>query len=231
MANGIATQEESDAMTEEERLDKLNELWRNFCVSDTYEPGSTAKPITVAAALESGVVHDGDTFLCDGRQNVGGHEIWCAKKIGHGVIDLEGSLKFSCNDALMQIAAKLGEEEYSKYQNLFNLGLRTGIDLPGEARTDSLIYYAQDLAPSDNLVMGATDLATNSFGQNFNVTMVQLISAFSATINGGYYYQPHVVKKIMDSNGGTVKNVEPILLRRPISSKTSALIRQYLYAT
>lgn len=231
VANGIATQEESDAMTEEERLDKLNELWRNFCVSDTYEPGSTAKPITVAAALESGVVHDGDTFLCDGRQNVGGHEIWCAKKIGHGVIDLEGSLKFSCNDALMQIAAKLGEEEYSKYQNLFNLGLRTGIDLPGEARTDSLIYYAQDLAPSENLVMGATDLATNSFGQNFNVTMVQLISAFSATINGGYYYQPHVVKKIMDSNGGTVKNVEPILLRRPISSKTSALIRQYLYAT
>ena len=218
-------------MTEEERLDKLNELWRNFCVSDTYEPGSTAKPITVAAALESGVVHDGDTFLCDGRQNVGGHEIWCAKKIGHGVIDLEGSLKFSCNDALMQIAAKLGEEEYSKYQNLFNLGLRTGIDLPGEARTDSLIYYAKDLAPSDNLVMGATDLATNSFGQNFNVTMVQLISAFSATINGGYYYQPHVVKKIMDSNGGTVKNVEPILLRSPISSKTSALIRQYLYAT
>lgn len=231
VANGIATQEESDAMTEEERLDKLNELWRNFCVSDTYEPGSTAKPITVAAALESGVVHDGDTFLCDGRQNVGGHEIWCAKKIGHGVIDLEGSLKYSCNDALMQIAAKLGEEEYSKYQNLFNLGLRTGIDLPGEARTDSLIYYAKDLAPSDNLVMGATDLATNSFGQNFNVTMVQLISAFSATINGGYYYQPHVVKKIMDSNGGTVKNVEPILLRRPISSKTSALIRQYLYAT
>ena len=231
VANGIATQEESDAMTEEERLDKLNELWRNFCVSDTYEPGSTAKPITVAAALESGVVHDGDTFLCDGRQNVGGHEIWCAKKIGHGVIDLEGSLKFSCNDALMQIAAKLGEEEYSKYQNLFNLGLRTGIDLPGEARTDSLIYYAKDLAPSDNLVMGATDLATNSFGQNFNVTMVQLISAFSATINGGYYYQPHVVKKIMDSNGGTVKNIEPILLRRPISSKTSTLIRQYLYAT
>ena len=231
VANGIATQEESDAMTEEERLDKLNELWRNFCVSDTYEPGSTAKPITVAAALESGVVHDGDTFLCDGRQNVGGHEIWCAKKIGHGVIDLEGSLKFSCNDALMQIAAKLGEEEYSKYQNLFNLGLRTGIDLPGEARTDSLIYYAKDLEPRDNLAMGATDLATNSFGQNFNVTMVQLISAFSATINGGYYYQPHVVKKIMDSNGGTVKNVEPILLRRPISSKTSALIRQYLYAT
>ena len=209
----------------------LNELWRNFCVSDTYEPGSTAKPITVAAALETGVVHDGDTFLCDGNQTVGGHTIWCAKKTGHGIIDLEGALKFSCNDALMQIAAKLGEENYSKYQNLFNFGLRTGIDLPGEARTDSLIYYPADSAPSENLIMGSTDLATNSFGQNFNVTMIQMISAFSATINGGYYYQPHVVKKILDSDGGTVKNVEPVLLRTPISTKTSALIRRYLYNT
>ena len=231
VANGIATQEESDAMTEEERLDKLNELWRNFCVSDTYEPGSTAKPITVAAALETGVVHDGDTFLCDGNQTVGGHTIWCAKKIGHGIIDLEGALKYSCNDALMQIAAKLGEENYSRYQNLFNLGLRTGIDLPGEARTDSLIYYPAGSAPSENLTMGATDLATNSFGQNFNVTMIQMVSAFSATINGGSYYQPHVVKKILDSDGGTLRNVEPVVLRKPISAKTSSLIRKYLYNT
>lgn len=185
----------------------------------------------MAAALETGVVHDGDTFLCDGNQTVGGHTIWCAKKIGHGIIDLEGSLKFSCNDALMQIAAKLGEENYSKYQNLFNFGLRTGIDLPGEARTDSLIYYPSDTAPSENLIMGSTDLATNSFGQNFNVTMIQMVSAFSATINGGYYYQPHVVKKILSSDGGTVKNVEPVLLRTPISTKTSALIRRYLYNT
>lgn len=229
--NGLFTEEESKNLSEEERLNALNELWRNYCISDTFEPGSTAKPITVAAALEAGAVHDGDTFLCDGNQKIGDYTIWCSKKIGHGIIDLEGSLMFSCNDALMQIAAKLGEENYSKYQNMFNLGLRTGIDLPGEARTDSLIYYSRENAPNERLIMGKTDLATNSFGQNFNATMIQMASAFSACINGGYYYQPHVVKKITDSSGGTVKNVEPVLLRTPISSKTSALIRKYLYHT
>ena len=229
--NGLYTEEEAANLTEEERLNALNELWRNFCVSDTYEPGSTAKPITVAAALETGAVHDGDTFLCDGNQTVGSHTIWCSKRVGHGIIDLQGSLMFSCNDALMQIAAKVGEENFSKYQNMFNLGLRTGIDLPGEARTDSLLYYSEDTAPSENLVMGSTDLATNSFGQNYNVTMIQMAAAFSACINGGYYYQPHVVKRILDSNGGTVQNIEPVVLREPISSKTSSLIRQYLYNT
>ena len=229
--NGLYTEEEAANLTEEERLNALNELWRNICVSDTYEPGSTAKPITVAAALETGAVHDGDTFLCDGNQTVGSHTIWCSKRVGHGIIDLQGSLMFSCNDALMQIAAKVGEENFSKYQNMFNLGLRTGIDLPGEARTDSLLYYSEDTAPSENLVMGSTDLATNSFGQNYNVTMIQMAAAFSSCINGGYYYQPHVVKRILDSNGGTVQNIEPVVLREPISSKTSSLIRQYLYNT
>ncbi len=132
---------------------------------------------------------------------------------------------------MMQIAAKMGAETYSRYQNMFNLGLRTGIDLPGEARTDSLLYYSESMAPSENLIMGNTDLATNSFGQNFNVTMVQMASAFSACINGGYYYQPHVVKKILDSSGGTLQNKDPVLLRTPISGKTSALIRRYLYNT
>lgn len=229
--NGLYTEEEAENLTEEERLNALNELWRNFCVSDTYEPGSTAKPITIAAALETGAVHDGDTFLCDGNQTVGSHTIWCSKRVGHGIIDLQGSLMFSCNDALMQIAAKVGEEDFSKYQNMFNLGLRTGIDLPGEARTDSLLYYSEDMASSENLVMGSTDLATNSFGQNYNVTMIQMAAAFSACINGGYYYQPHVVKRILDSNGGTVQNIEPVVLREPVSSKTSSLIRQYLYNT
>ncbi len=231
VANGLFTEEEAANLTEDERLDALNELWRNFCISDTYEPGSTAKPITVAAALESGLVNDSTTFLCDGNQTVGGHTIWCAKKIGHKIISMEGTLMFSCNDALMQMAAMIGSETYSRYQNMFNLGLRTNIDLPGEARTDSLIYYSEDKAPSENLKMGAADLATNSFGQNYNVTMIQMASAFSACINGGYYYQPHVVKKIMDSNGGTVENMEPVLLRTPISTKTSSLIRKYLYNT
>ena len=231
VANGLFTEEEAEGLSEEERLNALNELWRNFCISDTYEPGSTAKPITIAAALEAGVIHDGDTFLCDGRQNIAGKDIWCSNKYGHKVITLEGSLMFSCNDALMQIASKLGESSFSRYQNMFNLGLRTNIDLPGEARTDTLIYYTQENAPNDSLVMRSTDLATNSFGQNFNVTMIQMVSAFSACINGGYYYQPHVVKKVLDSGGGTVRTVEPVLLRTPISSKTSSLIRKYLYNT
>ncbi len=231
VANGLFTEEEAEGLSEEERLNALNELWRNFCISDTYEPGSTAKPITIAAALEAGVIHDGDTFLCDGRQNIAGKDIWCSNKYGHKVITLEGSLMFSCNDALMQIASKLGESSFSRYQNMFNLGLRTNIDLPGEARTDTLIYYTQENAPNERLVMRTTDLATNSFGQNFNVTMIQMVSAFSACINGGYYYQPHVVKKVLDSGGGTVRTVEPVLLRTPISSKTSSLIRKYLYNT
>lgn len=231
VANGLFTEEEAEGLSEEERLNALNELWRNFCISDTYEPGSTAKPITIAAALEAGVIHDGDTFLCDGRQNIADKDIWCSNKYGHKVITLEGSLMFSCNDALMQIASKLGESSFSRYQNMFNLGLRTNIDLPGEARTDTLIYYTQENAPNERLVMRTTDLATNSFGQNFNVTMIQMVSAFSACINGGYYYQPHVVKKVLDSGGGTVRTVEPVLLRTPISSKTSSLIRKYLYNT
>ena len=231
VANGLFTEEEAEKLTEEERLNALNELWRNFCISDTYEPGSTAKPITVAAALEAGIVHDGDTYLCDGRQNIAGRDICCSHKFGHKIITLEGSLMFSCNDAMMQIASKLGEENFTRYQNMFNLGLRTNIDLPGEARTDTLVYYTQENAPNDRLIMRITDLATNSFGQNFNVTMIQMASAFSACINGGYYYQPHVVKKVLDSSGGTIRNIEPVLLRTPISSKTSSLIRKYLYNT
>lgn len=231
VANGLFTEEEAEKLTEEERLNALNELWRNFCISDTYEPGSTAKPITVAAALEAGIVHDGDTYLCDGRQNIAGRDIWCSHKFGHKIITLEGSLMFSCNDAMMQIASKLGEENFTRYQNMFNLGLRTNIDLPGEARTDTLVYYTQENAPNDRLIMRITDLATNSFRQNFNVTMIQMVSAFSACINGGYYYQPHVVKKVLDSSGGTIRNIEPVLLRTPISSKTSSLIRKYLYNT
>lgn len=231
VANGLYTEEEAGNLSDEERLNALNELWRNFCISDTYEPGSTVKPITVAAALETGTIHDGDTFLCDGKKNVAGIDISCAKKTGHGIIDVEGAIKFSCNDALMQIAEKLGESNFSRYQNMFNFGLRTNIDLPGEARTDSLIYYSRENAPSENLIMRSTDLATNSFGQNYNVTMIQVISAFSSCINGGYYYKPHVVKKIMDSSGGTVENMEPVLLRTPVSSKTSSLMRRYLYNT
>ncbi len=223
--NGYLTQEEADAMSEEELLDARNQMWRNFCISDGYEPGSTVKPLTVAAALELGVVSDSNTFVCDGGQTVveGQPRIKCAKRAGHGLITLEGALMFSCNDALMQIGAMLGYENYLKYQEIFNFGLKTNIDLPGEANNATTVFNEDTL--------GVTELATSSFGQGYNTTMIQVASSFSSVINGGYYYQPHVVKKILDADGGTVENIGATLVRQTVSEKTSSLIRQYLYHT
>ena len=216
-----------------EKYTWLNFMWRNFCVSDTYEPGSTVKPMTVAAAIESGTIKTNEGYYCDGSQVVvaGQKPIHCAKRTGHGMITVEGSLMFSCNDALMQMAAKMGNETFVTYQRLFNFGLRTGIDLPGESRTDTVVYYVGDDAPYANLQIGPAELATCSFGQGFNVSMVQVASAFSSCINGGHYYQPHVVKKIMDSNGGIVEENEGTLLRTTISEKTSEYIKKALYST
>ena len=130
---------------------------------------------------------------------------------------------FSCNDALMQIGAMLGYENYLKYQEIFNFGLKTNIDLPGEANNATTVFNEDTL--------GVTELATSSFGQGYNTTMIQVASAFSSVINGGYYYQPHVVKKILDADGGTVENIGATLVRQTVSEKTSSLIRQYLYHT
>ena len=225
VGNGYLTQEQVDAMSEEEQLDAKNQMWRNFCISDGYEPGSTVKPMTVAAALELGLVNDSTTFLCDGGQVIvqGQPKIKCAKKTGHGIISLEGSLMFSCNDALMQMGAMIGYDNFLKYQQIFNFGLKTNIDLPGETNNAST-GFTKD-------TMGPVELATSSFGQGFNTSMIQVASAFSSVINGGYYYQPHVVKKILNAEGGTVETVNPVLVRQTISNKTSSMIRQYLYHT
>ncbi len=202
-----------------------NQMWRNYCISDGFEPGSTVKPLTVAGALETGTVSDSTTFLCDGGQVIveGQKPIKCAKKTGHGIISLEGSLMFSCNDALMQIGAKEGYDNFLKYQQIFNMGLKTNIDLPGETNNASTVFTRDNIGP--------TELATSSFGQGYNATMIQVASAFSSVINGGYYYKPHVVKKVLDSNGGTVENINPVLVKQTVSAKTSSLIRQYLYHT
>ncbi|MEG0961388.1 MAG: penicillin-binding transpeptidase domain-containing protein [Lachnospiraceae bacterium] len=215
--------EEIAAMDEKTQLDRLNAIWQNFCLTYTFEPGSTAKPFTVAAGLDTGKLKGDETYVCDGVEKVGGHDIHCVKRSGHGVETIEQSIMNSCNDALMQIVAQIGKEEFCKYQNIFNFGLKTNIDLPGEARTDTVIRSLEE--------MGNADLATNAFGQNFNVTMVQLASAFSSLINGGYYYQPHLVKKIIDDNGNTVKTMEPTVLKQTISKQTSDMIKGYLYNT
>ena len=215
------TQEQIDAMTEEQKSEAWNQMWRNFCVNDTYEPGSPAKPMTVAAGLEEGVISQNDTFLCDGGQDVGGYRIKCSNIYGHGILTLEQSLMKSCNDAMMQIAAKLGVQRFAKYQKLFGMGQKTGIDLPGEAY--GLIYNA------DN--MGPTDLAVNSFGQSYNSTMIQMAAAFASVINGGSYYEPHVVKQILNDQGSVVKKIEPNLVRETVSQSTSDFIRHALFMT
>ncbi|WP_294783202.1 penicillin-binding protein 2 [uncultured Eubacterium sp.] len=198
----------------------LNQVWNNFCVSSTYEPGSTAKPFTVATGLDSGTLTGNETFYCDGGESISGHHISCIKKAGHGMETVQQALENSCNDALMQMSYLIGPANFSRYQQIFNFGLKTNIDLPGEARTDSLIYSEDQLS--------TINLATNSFGQSYNVTMIQMIAGYCSLINGGKYYQPHMVCKIEDSNGNTVQNIEPTLMKETISEETSATIRQYL---
>lgn len=217
------TQEEIDAMDDDAELDALNQLWSNFCITYTYEPGSTVKPFTVACGLDTGTLDPNRTFICDGYETISGHDIHCVNTNGHGLEIVEDALKNSCNDALMQMSYDIGPENFSKYQQIFGFGTKTNIDLPGEARTDSLIYTEDQLS--------TINLATNSFGQNFNVTMIQVASAFCSIINGGNYYQPHVVKKITDENGNVIQEDNGTLLKKTVSSSTSELLKQYLYAT
>lgn len=217
------TKEELEEMDEEEQSDALNRLWTNFCISSTYEPGSTAKPFTVACGLETGTLKGNETFLCDGSETISGHTIHCVNTNGHGVETLRTALMDSCNDALMQMSYLIGVENFCEYQNIFGFGLRTNIDLPGEARTDTLLHYADD--------MKTVDLATNAFGQNFNVTMIQLAGAFSSLVNGGEYYQPHMVSKVLDSSGNILKTIDPVLIKQTVSRETSEQIKSYLYDT
>lgn len=216
---------EISLMDEETKLEKLNELWQNFCVYYTYEPGSTAKAFTIAAGLETGTVLETDSYLCDGNEMVPGYSraINCVSRNGHGMQTLGETLMNSCNDALMQMAFKIGIENFTKYQQIFGFGQKTNIDLPGEARTDSLLYTVD--------TMKKIDLATNSFGQNFNCTMIQMASSFSSLINGGQLYQPRMVQAIADENGNIIKELTPTLLRETVSKDTSEAIKSYLYAT
>ncbi|MGN0141935.1 MAG: peptidoglycan D,D-transpeptidase FtsI family protein [Roseburia sp.] len=219
------TEEAIDAMEDDEKLDILNKLWQNFCVTYTYEPGSTAKPFTIAAGLETGTLYDGETFYCDGYEMFPGDvRVRCTafSRGGHGVETLEKALMDSCNDALMQMSYAIGIENFVNYQQIFGFGQKTNIDLPGETRTASLVY-TQD-------TMTKLSLATNSFGQNFNCTMIQLASAYCSLVNGGHLYQPRLVKRITDENGNTIEEITPTLLRETVSESTSELLKGYLKA-
>ena len=218
MAEEASEAEGVEKTVDDIKIDLLNERWNNFCVSDVYEPGSTFKPFTIAAGLETGVLTGNENYTCGGVMHVGDHDIHCSNRDGHGPQTLKQSLENSCNVALMQIGASLGTEEFCRYQKLFGFGEYTGIDLPGEAV--GLLYSAEDMDPAS--------LATNSFGQNFNVTMTQLAASFCSLINGGDYYKPHVVKQIQDENGNITENKDPVLLKKTVSNETSDIIKDYL---
>ena len=191
--------------------------WRNRTIREPYEPGSTFKALVLAAALEEGVVSESDTFTCTGSVEIGGHVIHCSKREGHGTQTLAEAVQNSCNPAFIAIGQRLGAEKFYEYFQAFGMTELTGIDLPGEEKG---INWGSN--------MGITDLAVASFGQRFTVTPLQLVTGFSAVINGGNLYQPYVVQKITDSSGTAVKETEPSLVRQVVSEQTSQRARTIL---
>lgn len=200
-----------------------NQTWRNFCISDGYEPGSTAKIFTVAAALEEGAITGNEWYTCNGKLEVGGWPIKCVNRYGHGPLTVEQGLMKSCNVVMMDIAQRVGKQKFYKYQQMFGFGSKTGIDLPGEADNKTLIYNAD--------TADAASLATNAFGQNFNSSMIQMAAAYASVINGGSYYEPHVVKQILNEQGSVVKKMEPVLVRETVSESTTKFINEALFKT
>ena len=218
---GLFSEEELEDMTSDQRTAELYKMWRNFCISDTYEPGSTFKTITVAAALEESAVSNGSTFTCNGYSEKGGWRIGCNKKSGHGKLTLAEALMKSCNCALMEIVDQLGADAFYRYQRQFGFGDKTGIDLTGEA-TGILI-------PRNKL--NVTELATSSFGTTFNVSMIQIAAAYASILNGGIYYTPHVVKQMKDEDGVPVRKEDSVPVRETVSRTTSEFIHEALYMT
>ena len=214
----VYSQEEIDQMDDAARVTALQQMWRNYCISDAYEPGSTFKPVTVACGLEEGILEGNEYFNCPGYAMISGVRIGCAKKSGHGSISLAEAIAYSCNAALMNIGQRIGRANMHNYMEKFGYGRRTGIDLPGEAM--GIIF--------DETQLGPTELATSSFGQGFNVTMVQMASAISSVINGGYYYEPHVVKEIRNAAGAVVEENGAKLVKWTCSTETSNKLRSYM---
>lgn len=215
------SEQEISAMDDNKKLEELSKIWKNYCISDIYEPGSTFKPFTVAACLEKNVIKKKDKFYCDGFEEILDRRIRCVKRDGHGMITLSGSLEQSCNDVMMQIVRKLGRKDFARYQELFGIGSRTGIDFPGE--TTGLAYKEEQLNP--------VELATSSFGQGVSVTMIQMAAGFSSIVNGGTYYKPHLVKEFVDDNGIVVEKNEPVVMKKTVTKDTAEFIQKSLYET
>lgn len=204
-------------LTAEEKQDLLNQMWRNQCISDTYEPGSTFKIITAAAALEEGVVSLNDQFYCPGYKLVEDRKIRCAKTTGHGAETFETGIMNSCNPVFIELGERLGVDNYYKYFKQFGLLQKTGIDLPGEAAT--IMHKKENV--------GSVELATISFGQSFQITPMQLVTTVSSIINGGTRVTPHFGVEIRDQKGNLVETLEYEAQEDVCSEETSETM-QYL---
>ena len=220
--SGLYTDEQIATMTDDGYKNALYSLWTNYCVSESYEPGSTFKPVTVASALEEGVVKDGDTYVCNGYEMIGPDRLKCHvySSGGHGTLTVEQAVMNSCNPYMIHLALELGNAKFSEYQSLFGFGQTTGIDLPGE--TTGIVYGDK---------MTTIDAACNSFRQTINVNMMQMMASYCSIINGGMLYQPHVVKRIESANGEVVKENKATLIRQTVTMSTSKLLRRYLKNT
>ncbi|MBQ2966497.1 MAG: PASTA domain-containing protein [Clostridia bacterium] len=210
----IEEDEERNVKTSE----ALQKMWRNKAVSDMYEPGSVFKIFTAAIALEENLIRDNDMFTCSGVRRVATHNIHCWKTNGHGTQTFADAIKNSCNPAFMEIGDRIGADNFIKYVNGFNLVHPTGIDLPGEA--EGLFFSRKN--------MGIAEIATSSFGQGFQVTPVQMISAIAAVANGGKYMKPHMVKALTDGDGRVVQQIEPEFVKQIISEETAGKLCTYL---
>lgn len=209
-----------DTLSSTEQLNSLFKLWRNRCVADTYEPGSTFKIITAAVGLEEGIVEPDtqNSFLCVGREVINGHTIKCWTSGSHGSQTLRKALMNSCNPALMQLGKQIGSTTLYKYYDAFGLFSKTGIDTSGEA--NSYFWSANDVGP--------IELATMSFGQRFRVTPIQLITAISSVANNGTLVKPRIVKQIENTDTGTITTIEPSNVREVISKETSEKLMDML---
>ncbi len=202
------------------RNELLNRQWRNKAVSDAYEPGSVFKIITASMALEENLTTLTNTYNCSYTTYVSGQKYHCHKYGGHGTLTLKDAMVKSCNPAFINIGQLVGVNRFSKYFEAFGFTKKTGIDLPGEA---SPVYHRQ-------AKMGPTELASSSFGQTFKISPIQLITAASAAVNGGYLLQPYVVSKVVDNEGNVVKSVQKTVKRQVISEATSEKIRVMMKA-
>lgn len=219
--------EEIAAMSDADVTNALSEVWKNYCVTQSYEPGSTFKPFTLAMAIEENRIRKDDIYFCGGSQVFFAGSPWertisCWERSGHGQVDPRGAIKNSCNIAMAEIAQQVGGTDFCRYQRKFGFGQYTEIDLPNEMSCEGLLYTPDNITD--------LDLATNGFGQNFNLTMVQMVTAFSSLVNGGYLYRPYIVKGIYNAEGELLRTFDRVLVSQTISPETSTYIKDCLRA-